>query len=376
MSIKNYSRRDFIGKTSAGLAGAAATAGVAPALLNPETIQGNVEGYSFSFQASSFASEVAKLPAEKIYDYHKYLTESPVHFWRRDKNSVPGKDEMSVADSGWKIVMQKSSGIVIENAVDDFADYLNKSHGINAGKESPDSLKNWKRLKNSVIVGTKDQLPGCGKELKGQKDYEIRVTPKQIVICGYDERGAMFGLYNLESRMNLREAPYLPKDLNITRHSLYDTRMVLSWMGWMEFPDRLLSHLAHDGFDGIYVGVYANPNGDRTIANSSTDFYARSVYGVRFQDPKRVKDVIDRAAKYGIKVYTPIIWQYMGTPENEAGLRKLVKDIVTMFPEIKGYVLLTEGFWYKEWLNRGRDKEGMKEWARNWCAAVKIVEEE
>jgi hypothetical protein len=186
----------------------------------------------------------------------------------------------------------------------------------------------------------------------------------------------MFGLYNLESRMNLREAPCLPKDLNITRHSLYDTRMVLSWMGWMEFPDRLLSHLAHDGFDGIYVGVYANPNGDRTIANSSTDFYARSVYGVRFQDPKRVKDVIDRAAKYGIKVYTPIIWQYMGTPENEAGLRKLVKDIVTMFPEIKGYVLLTEGFWYKEWRNRGKDKEGMKEWARNWCAAVKIVEEE
>jgi hypothetical protein len=147
-------------------------------------------------------------------------------------------------------------------------------------------------------------------------------------------------------------------------------------MGWMEFPDRLLSHLAHDGFDGIYVGVYTNPNGDRTIADNSTDFYARLMYRVRQQDPKRVRDVIDRAARYGIKVYTPIIWQYMGTPESEAGLRKLVKDIVTMFPDIKGYVLLTEGFWYKEWRHRGADKEAMKEWARNWCAAVKIVEDE
>ncbi|NLO02269.1 MAG: hypothetical protein GX126_08135 [Bacteroidales bacterium] len=374
MSTKNYSRRDFIGKTSAGLAGAATAAGMAPAFLNTESVAGNYAG--FNFPASPFAAEVEKLPVEKIYDYHKHLTESPVHIWRRDKNAVQEKNEMSVPDNGWKITMHADSGIIVKNAVEDFRDYMDKSHGIKVETEPLETMKNWKKLKQRIVIGTRDQLPGCGEKLKGQKDYEIKVTPKQIVICGYDERGAMFGLYNLESRMNLREAPFLPKDLNVVRHSLFDTRMVLSWMGWMEFPDRLLSHLAHDGFDGIYVGVYTNPNGDRTIADNSTDFYARLMYRVRHQDPKRVRDVIDRAAKYGIKVYTPIIWQYMGTPESETGLRNLVKDIVTTFPDIKGYVLLTEGFWYKEWRHRGADKEAMKEWARNWCAAVKIVEDE
>ena len=369
MSAKNYSRRDFIGRSTAGLAGAAAASGLSPVMINSDSV--------YKYPSSPFTSEVERLPVEKSYDYHKYLSTAPVHKWRRDKNAKQEKNEMSVPDEGWKISWQSGSGIILENAADDFTDYLEKSHNVIVDKEPLESLRNWKRLNKRIIVGTKEQLSGCGQELKGQKDYEIKVSPKQIIVCGYDERGAMFGLFNLESRMNLREAPFLPEDLNVVRHSLYDTRMVLSWMGWMEYPDLLLSHLVHDGFDGIYVSVYANPNGDRTTAETSTDFYARLLYMIRKQDPAKIRNLIDRAAKFGIKVYTPIIWQYLGTPESEAGLRKLVKDIVTEFPDIKGYVLLTEGFWFKEWGHgRGTDKEYMKEWARNWCAAVKIVEDE
>jgi hypothetical protein len=187
----------------------------------------------------------------------------------------------------------------------------------------------------------------------------------------------MYGLYNLEARMNLREAPFLPADLKTVRHSLYSSRMIQSWMGWMEFPDPLLSHLAHDGFDAVFASVYTNPNGDRTTADTSTEFYARLLFKVRNQDPARVRDLINRAARFGIKVYTPIIYQYLGTPESEAGLRKLVRDIVKMFPEIQGYVLLTEGFWYKKWGGgHGADKEYVQDWARNWSKAVGIVAEE
>jgi hypothetical protein len=198
-----------------------------------------------------------------------------------------------------------------------------------------------------------------------------------VTVCGYDERGSMFGLYNLEARMNLREGPFLPSQLNTVRHSLYNARMVHSWMGWMEFPDSLLSHLAHDGFDAIFASVYANPNGDRSTAESSTDFYARLMMRIRDQDPARVHDLIKRASRYGIKVYTPIIYQYMGTEESEAGLRKLVRDIVRDFPEIQGYVLLTEGFWYKRWGGgHGADEAYMRDWAQNWTKAVGIVAEE
>lgn len=197
------------------------------------------------------------------------------------------------------------------------------------------------------------------------------------VVCGYDERGVMFGLYNLEAHMNLREAPFLPKDLRTVRHSLYDTRMVLSWMGWMEWPDRLLSHIVHDGFDGIVVGEYTNPNGDHTTAETSTDGWARIMYRIKKQNPGKVKEVIKRASKYGIKVYTPIIYQYQGTKESEEGLRKLVRDIVKEFPEIHGYILLTEGFWYNTLAgSQGKTKKYYQDWAQNWSYAVGIVEEE
>lgn len=325
-----------------------------------------------------FAREVERvLPLEQLYDYHKRLSNDPVHMARRDLQVQPRAGELALPESGWKLVWNQRSSPLLHNAVRDFQDYLDKSMGVQVEVESRDSLQGWQSLGRSVVVGTRDQLPGCGNALKNPKDYEIAAAPERLTVCGYDERGAMDGLYNLEARMNLREGPFVPAALKTVRHSLYSSRMVHSWMGWMEFPDRLLSHLAHDGFDSIFASVYANPNGDRTTAESSTEFYARLLFRVRHQDPARMRDLINRAARFGIKVYTPIIYQYLGTPESEAGLRKLVRDIVKEFPDIQGYVLLTEGFWYKKWGGgHGAGKEYLQDWARNWSKAVGIVAEE
>jgi hypothetical protein len=328
--------------------------------------------------AEEFALEVERtLPQEELYDYHKRLSTNPVHVARRDPEASPRAGELALLNHGWKLVWNQRSSAVLQNAVHDFQDYLDTSMQVQVDLEGQDSLENWQSLANSIVVGTREQLPGCGEALEGPKDYEIVVTPERLIVCGYDERGAMYGLYNVEARMNLREAPFLPVDLKTVRHSLHDARMVQSWMGWMEWPDPLLAHLAHDGFDGIFASALANPNGDRTTAESSTDFYARILYRMRRQDPARMRDLIDRAARYGIKVYTPINYQYMGTPESEAGLRQLVRDILTEFPDIQGYVLLTEGFWYKQWGGgHGASDEYMHDWAQNWSRAVGIVAEE
>jgi hypothetical protein len=101
------------------------------------------------------------------------------------------------------------------------------------------------------------------------------------------------------------------------------------------------------------------------------------MHRIRRQDPVRVRDLINRAARFGIKVYTPIIYQYVGTPESEADLRRLVREILAEFPDIQGYVLLTEGFWYKAWGGgHGASEEYMRDWAENWCHAVGVVAEE
>lgn len=329
-------------------------------------------------QAETFAIEAARaLPVEAPYDYHKRLTAGPVHTVRRDSSAVLQSDEMAISDTGWKIVIRQEASVAVSNAATDFQDYLRTSMGVHAELEKRNALDGWRSLENCIVVGVRDDLPECGSGLMQPKDYEISATPGRIVVCGYDERGAMFGLYNLEARMNLREAPFLPASLHTNRRSLYDARMVMPWTGWMEFPDPVLAHLAHAGFDGVFASALANPNGDRTTAENSTDFYARILYRIRRQEPARMRDLIDRAARFGIKVYTPIIYQYVGTPESEEGLRTLVRSILGEFPDIQGYVLLTEGFWYKQWGGgHGASDAYMKDWAQNWSHAVGVVSEE
>ncbi len=377
MSRKKFSRRNFIGTAATGLASVTIPSGI-PAGVVSSCKRDRYAGSGGKYSSLVLSGEIERvLPAENSYDYHKRLASSPVHIDRRDRSNVVSSGEMAIPDQGWKIIWITGSSKVIETAVDDFREYLEKSQGIIIQTEERNSLDDWQNIKSAVVAGTREQLSGCGSDLTNPKDYELIVAPEKIIVCGFDDRGVMFGLFNLEARLNLREGPFLPSDLKTVRHSLYDNRMVLSWMGWMEWPDTLLSHLAHDGYDGIFASVYANPNGDRTTAEGSTEFYARLLFRVRQQDPKRIHDLIGRAGRYGIKVYTPIIYQFLGTPESEAGLRKLVKDIVKEFPDIKGYVLLTEGFYYGEWrAGHSSDDEYMKNWARNWCKAVGIVAEE
>jgi hypothetical protein len=326
----------------------------------------------------AFSREVENaLPLENLYDYHKRLSAGPLHVPRRDPDARAKAGELTLPERGWKLVWNQRSTPVLRGAVRDFQDYLDKSMQICVEVEGRDSLEKWQSLGRSIVVGTRAQMPGCGTTLKGPKDYEILATPERLTVCGYDERGAMYGLFNLEARLNLREGPFLPADLKTVRHSLYDVRIIESWMGWMEWPDSLLAHLAHDGIDGIFASCYANPNGDRTTAETSTEFYARLLFPVRRQDPARMRDLINRASRFGIKVYTPIVYQSLGTPESEAGLRRLVRDIVKEFPDIQGYFLSTEGFWYKEWGGcYGKSKEYVQDYARNWARAVGIVADE
>jgi hypothetical protein len=326
----------------------------------------------------AFSREVKNtLPPENLYDYHKRLSGGPVHAAQRDPDARAKVGELMLPERGWKLVWNQRSSPVLQGAVRDFHDYLDTSMQVRVEAVGRDSLAGWQSLGRSIVVGTREQMPGCGTTLKGPKDYEILATPERLTVCGYDERGAMYGLCNLEARMNLREGPFLPANLKTVRHSLYDVRIIESWMGWMEWPDSLLAHLAHDGIDGIFASCYANPNGDRTTAETSTEFYARLLFQVRRQDPARMRDLINRASRFGIKVYTPIVYQSLGTPESEAGLRRLVRDIVKEFPDIQGYFLSTEGFWYKEWGGcHGKSKRYVQDYARNWARAVGIVAEE
>jgi hypothetical protein len=320
---------------------------------------------STEFAVRAFAT----LPVEEEYTFHKLLSQGGEKL-RRDPKAVPQSGEMVIPDQGWSIVIGSGAGPVLRHAADDFADYMKTAMRTRIDVQAKDSLADWSSLRRTIIAGTREQMPGCGVGLSGPKDYELDANPERIVVCGYDERGAMYGLYNLEARMNLREAPFLPADLKALRHSKFQARMTHSGLGWEEWPDPYLSTLSHYGFDSIYASPYVNPNG----VPGPPPHWDK----MRKQDPAQVHDLIKRAARYGIDLYCPIIYLYTGEPENEAGLRKLVRDIVTEFPEIRGYILLTEGFFYRNWFGAGGGggPEALKEWVRNWARGVEIVAEE
>jgi len=319
------------------------------------------------YSSAALTARAAKvLPIEKPYDYHQSLQEGPLHQLSRDSALRPAANEMQLPESGWKLLIQTDTDLLVRHAAEDFREFLQVAMLVEVTLESRDSLANWSDIDNAIILATRDQLPQIGDTLNKPKDYEIRVSPSQIVVCGFEKLGTMFGTYNLQQRMRLRQSPYLPRNLTTVRHSLYQTRMALSWLGWMEWPDNYLAHLAHDGFDAIFASVYANPNGVEGPSFS---------YWMRKQNPARLRDLIKRANRQGIKVYAPILYSYTGELDNEEKLREHVKDIVTKFPDIHGYILLSEGFHYQSYgaVHQRGDK---REWVKHWAQAVKIVTEE
>ena len=331
--------------------------------LAAKTTSGTAPAGLSEFDSQAFAA----LPIEKPYDFAKALSEG-FEWPRRDPSARPTPLEMALPTDAWTLLTPSNAGMVLRQAAEELRKYLGKAMHTRVTVQTRDSLADWKGLKGTILAGTRESLPGCGAQLKGSKDYQITASPERIVVCGFDEPGTMYGLYNLEARMNLRGAPFLPLGLDTFRRSLYKARMTLSGLGWMEWPDPYLSLLARFGFDSIFASVYCNPNG----VGGPPPFWDQ----MRTQDPDRVHDLIRRAARFGLGLYCPIVYRYTGEPENEAGLRKLVRDIVTAFPEIRGYVLLTEGFFYKNWFGAGGQKEDLHEWIRHWAEGVNIVVEE
>lgn len=376
---QNLSRRKFLLSTGLGIAGTTAIGETAEMpVKGGEPSPAEEEHTALTEDTRVFAREVARvLPADQPYGHHKRIAEDPVHVPVRDPGLAPGPDEFSLAEGAWRLCYVSGGSGIIENGAEDFQQFLKAAMQVEIALEKVETFKGIKRKEHLVLAGVKEHFPQYAAIVKRAKGYALIKEKQSLSVVGYDETGVLQGLFSLEAQMKLREAPFLEKSLRLVRESVYERRMVLSGLGWMEWPDNLLSHIAHNGFDGLFTSVYANPNGDRTTAESSTDFYARLLYKVRKQSPERIHDLVKRAARWGVKVYTPIIYQYTGTAESEEGLRRLVRDITREFPDMGGYVLLTEGFWYQKWGGlHGADEAVVKEWADNWGRAVGIVTEE
>jgi len=320
--------------------------------------------------AQQFAARaLPALDVEESYDFLRQQTEGLPPAPR-----APGAnrhaDEIEIG-AGWSIGIPANATLPLVTASEELQRYLNDAMQVKVAVARLAEPGDWRGQQQIMVVAGRDKLPGYGDSLKATKDYQIVVSSNSVVVCGFDDRGAMYGLYNLIMRFKLREGPYLPKNLNTSRHSLFQARMTLSGLGWMDWPDRYLATLPLYGFDAIHCSIYRNPNN----APGPEPYWGDTV--MRRHKPGEMKDLLHRTARFGIDCYTPLLYQYTGTPENIEGLRKLVRENVTEFPEIRGYILLTEGFFYKKWFGAGgQGNEDLRAWVREWAKAVGIAADE
>ena len=144
-------------------------------------------------QTSGAAFDRAALPAltpEQPYDFRDVLVKD---FNRslRDPGAKADSNEMEIPAQGWSLVYSAQSGPVLKQAVTEFQTHLLTAMQVRMEPAEKASLQGWRQEQHAIIVGVKDQMPGCGGALTGKKDYEVTASDDRIAVCGYDERGAM-----------------------------------------------------------------------------------------------------------------------------------------------------------------------------------------
>jgi len=260
---------------------------------------------------------------ERNYEFRRRLEQVHVPD-RRNPDLKPGADEVAIG-ADWRIAVGQKASPLMLNAARDLQDYLQMSMNV------PVLLVRVKNLKSAgsgslptIVFATKIDLPDLGRGLSRPRSYRMVCSKNNIVVCGFDERGAAQGGYYLEDLMNFREAPFL-KLQDVKRAPVFSPRMIHSGWGIDQFPDAHLNAMAHYGIDSILV-------------------FARGVdhTTMGYQD---FNNLVDRAAGYGLDVY---LYSYLKSTKHpdEADAKKYYEDtygaLFKACPRAKGVVLVGE----------------------------------
>lgn len=218
---------------------------------------------------------------------------------RRDWNVVPAKGQILVDDS-WQICISKNAERVIVTAAKDMQDYLGASMGVELPLKRCQDIAAAAKEEKKLVLATVAEL-GEDAELDEPKSYRLTVG-SNIVVNGFDARGAAQGWYFIEDLMNLESAPILDTR-TLVRKSIFSPRMSHSGYGLDMFPDQYLAHLTHLGIDAILVFTKAankTPFGfcDFNELIYRAEGYGLDVYAYSYLKSERHPDDKDAAAYY------------------------------------------------------------------------------
>ncbi len=249
---------------------------------------------------------------EKPFEFTKKLLE--VH-----KPSRINRDKMSElqgvkVNSEWKISLTKDATIVLQNAAADLQEYFEISMECKVDIETADAPSDKR-----IFISVDESMP--------ERTFRIIVETANdtIRIIGSDDRSAAQGCYSLEDEMNLNEAPIL-EPCDKTMHMRFSPRIIFSGMQFDNYPDEHLRMIAHAGIDAIQVGITAD-----IITNPERSSF--------------VSEIIERAAKFGIDVYSSNRFKNLYHPDDKEAYEYYNNTYGKLFdvcPKLKGLFIVGE----------------------------------
>ncbi len=193
-----------------------------------------------------------------------------VHLPARRNPARAAQPTEILLDEGWKLGFPADAGTVIVNAMNDFQDYLFVSMGLSlplTHTRGPRVL--WMEASAARKRG-----------------FDLDVDEAAVTVSTAEE-DAFKAVVHLEDMMNLEGAPVLAKG-HFDRTPLYDYIGIHSGCGIDDYNDSELLAAVHAGYDAINIMV--------------------KEFDVTAAGPANINDIIERAARFGIK---SVLFNYM-----------------------------------------------------------------
>ena len=258
--------------------------------------------------------------SEKNYEFRQRLLAFHEPGLRDHSVQMPQNAFVITADTD--IIVEKNAPPMLRRAAEYLRDFLSVSmetdvRVVRAGSGLPLAKP------NVVIITTNERNPVDMADGDAPRGFRMD-TGDNIVITGYDDAGALMGVFRVADICGLNRAPYIVKGME-ARSPLFSPRMAHSGYGLDDFPDAHLTSLSRAGMDAILVfvkGVDETPYGYLDFNN-----------------------LCRRAADWGLGVYAYSYLKSAVHPEDPAAdtyYEKIYGSVFKACPLFKGVVLVGE----------------------------------
>lgn len=223
----------------------------------------------------------------------------------------------------WSIYSEKRSDEVVRTAEEDLRAFLGN---VLAVKVASANRAGKPGIELRMAPGVEGVTTAEG--------FRVDVSKGRVVVSSTAPRGLMRGVYYLEEEMRVRRGPFLRRGATV-KNARFATRISMPFLSGgakytetsrpLEYTDGLLKRMSHDGFNALWIWLNTE---EATLDSKIFPEFNEPDAVRRFE---RVRDVSERARRFGIDVYIYLATGYHHHLPGDA------RRFFDRHPETRGY---------------------------------------